>query len=142
MSVVYGCKITSNNAADDSPHYIGLTEKTFKDRLYKHKSSFKYETKKNSIELSNYAWGEKKDKQKISFKWYIKERAKAYSPVTKRCMLCLSEKFHILFSKERLLNKRNEIISNIGTTTSINLAIIKFNLMKIVTYGFNELMYF
>ena len=26
-------------------------------------------------------------------------------------MLCLSEKFHILFSKERILNKRNEIIS-------------------------------
>ena len=30
-SVVYGCKITSNNTAEDSPHYIGLTENTFKD---------------------------------------------------------------------------------------------------------------
>ena len=47
----------------------------------------------------------------MSFKWYIKEKAKAYSSVTKRCMLCLSEKFHILFSKERLLNNRNKIIS-------------------------------
>ena len=47
----------------------------------------------------------------MSFKWYIKEKAKAYSSVTKRCMLCLSEKFHILETKERLLNKRNEIIS-------------------------------
>ena len=53
-SVVYGCKITSNNTAEDSPHYIGLTENTFKDRLYKHKNSFKYETKKNSDEPSNH----------------------------------------------------------------------------------------
>ena len=82
-SVVYGCKITSNDTAEDSPHYIGLTENTFKNRIYKHKNSFKYETKKNSTELSNYLWDKKKDKQEISFKWYIKEKAKAYSLVTK-----------------------------------------------------------
>ena len=110
-SVVNGCQITSNNSTEDSPHYIGLTENTFKDRLYKHKNSFKYETKKNTTKLSNYLWDKNKDKQEISFKWYIKEKAKAYSPVTKRCMSCLSEKFHISFSKDRLLNKRNEITS-------------------------------
>ena len=33
-SVVYVRKITLNNTAEDSPHYIGLTENTFKDRLY------------------------------------------------------------------------------------------------------------
>ena len=32
-SVVYGCKITSNNTTEDSPHHISLTENTFKDRL-------------------------------------------------------------------------------------------------------------
>ena len=32
-SVVYGCKITSNDTAEDSPHYIGLTENTFKDYI-------------------------------------------------------------------------------------------------------------
>ena len=55
--------------------------------------------------------GQKKDKQEISIKWYIKEKAKVYSLVIKRCMLCLRDKFQILFSKERLLNKRKEIIS-------------------------------
>ena len=64
-SIVYGCKITSNNTAGDSPHYIGLTENTFKDRLHKHKNSFKYETKKNSTELSNYVWDKKKDRDII-----------------------------------------------------------------------------
>ena len=76
-SVVYGCKITSNDTVEDSPHYIGITENTFKERLYKHKNSFKYKTKKNSTELSNYVWDKKKDKQEISLKWYIKEKAKA-----------------------------------------------------------------
>ena len=51
-SVVYGCKITSNNTAEDSPHYIAPTENTFKDyRLYTHNNSYKYETEKNSIEI-------------------------------------------------------------------------------------------
>ena len=45
-SVVYGCEITSNNTTEDSPHHISLTENTFKDRLYKHTNSFKYEIKK------------------------------------------------------------------------------------------------
>ena len=84
-SVVYGCKITSNNTAETSQHYIGLTGNTFKD--YKQNNSFKYETKKNSTELSNYVWDKKKDKQEISFKCHRKEKAKAYFPVTKNCML-------------------------------------------------------
>ena len=68
-----------------------------------------------SVELINFLVRkinkDKKDKQEISFKCYMKEKAKAYSPVTKRCILCQSKKFHILISKERLLNKRNKIIS-------------------------------
>ena len=57
---------------EDLEHYIGFTKNTFKDRLYKQKSSFKYETKKNNTELSNQVWDKKRDKQEISFKWHIK----------------------------------------------------------------------
>ena len=66
-SVVYGCKITSNDTTEDSPHYISLTENAFKDRLYKHKNSFKYGTKKNSTELLNYVW----DKKKINKRYHL-----------------------------------------------------------------------
>ena len=52
---------------------------------------------------------ERKMKVVDIYKRYIKEKAKAYSPITKRCMLCLSKKFHNLFSKEGLLNKGNKI---------------------------------
>ena len=42
-------------------HYFGLTERTFKDRLYKH-NCFKYESKRYSTELSNLLWAKKERK--------------------------------------------------------------------------------
>ena len=42
-------KITNNY-----PYYVGLMGNTFKERLYKHKNSFRYESKKNATELSNF----------------------------------------------------------------------------------------
>ena len=156
-SVVYGSKITSNDTAEDSPHYIGLTKNTFNHFL-------EYKTKKNSTEISIYVWDKKKDKQETSFKWYIKEKATACSPVTKRFMLYLSEKFHISFFKERLLTKQNKIISKCSHENKYKLSNYKIELYKgkcyietnqlicctkqqagfyeIVTYGFNELIYF
>ena len=53
-SLVYICKAATPKITSDYPHYIGLTEYTFKERLYKHKSSFRYESKKNSTELLNF----------------------------------------------------------------------------------------
>ena len=51
--------MTSNNT-DNHPHYIGLTENTFKDRFYKHRNSFKYESKRNATELLNFVWENKR----------------------------------------------------------------------------------
>ena len=54
-SAVYGCKITSSDTVEDSPQYMALqkthlktinTIRLHKHRLYKHKNSFKYETKR------------------------------------------------------------------------------------------------
>ena len=53
-------------------------------------------------------------KRKINKRYHLSgtwKKKPKHIPVTKRCILCLSKKFHILFSKERLLKKRNEIIS-------------------------------
>ena len=123
------------------------------------KNSFKYESKKDRTKLSNYVWDKKKDKQEISFKWYIKGKGKAYSPAKRRCMLCLGEKFHILFFKERLLNKQIRIISKCRHGNKHKLSNYKIQLnegkcyketnqfvcfakYEIGPYGFNELMYF
>ena len=42
-----------------TPHYIGLTENTFKGRLHKHKNSFTCESKKNATKLSSFVWENK-----------------------------------------------------------------------------------
>ena len=44
------------NTASDGVKYNGLTESTFKDRLYRHCNSFKHESKANSTELSKHIW--------------------------------------------------------------------------------------
>ena len=55
-SLVYICKAAIPKMTNDYPYYIGLTENTFKTILYKHKTSLRYESKKNATELSNFAW--------------------------------------------------------------------------------------
>ena len=43
--------------------------------------------------------------------WSILDQAKPDSPVSKKCMLCHTEKYHIIFSTKNLLNKRNELVT-------------------------------
>ena len=50
-NAVYLCNV-KRDLSDEGVNYIGLTENTFKDRFYKHRNSFKHESKANSTELS------------------------------------------------------------------------------------------
>ena len=110
-SLVYICKADTPNIIENHPHYIGLTENTFKDRFYKHKNSFKYESKRNATELSNFVWENKHTNTETNLVWNISDKARVYRPETKRCLLCLTEKYHIIFSKLNLLNSRNELVT-------------------------------
>ena len=110
-SLVYICKADTPNIIENHPHYIGLTENTFKDRFYKHKNSFKYESKRNATELSNFVWENKHTNTETNLVWNILDKARVYRPETKRCLLCLTEKYHIIFSKLNLLNSRNELVT-------------------------------
>ena len=58
---VYSCKVSTPDLKQNHLHYIGLTEHTFKDSFYKHNNFFKYESKGNSTELSNFIWGKKRE---------------------------------------------------------------------------------
>ena len=49
FSLVYICKATTTKITNDYPHYIGLTENSFRNRLYKHKNSFRYERRKTQL---------------------------------------------------------------------------------------------
>ena len=93
--------------------YIGLTEKTFKTRYYGHTQSFRNQKNKHKTTLSTYVWDLKDKNIEPSFKWSIIRHARPYSNKSKKCPLCLEEKFQILFyeNKRELLNKRSEIIA-------------------------------
>ena len=90
--------------------YVGITGGEFKVRYTQHKNSFKYRSKRNSTALSKYIW-ELYDKGiEPTITWYILGQAPVYNPAMGRCMLCLNEKYIILYMKELAsLNSRSEI---------------------------------
>ena len=108
-SLVYICKAAIPKITNDQAYYIGLIEKSFKDRLCKHKKSFRYDSKKNATELSNFLWVKKHANTETSLEWKIMDKAKSYEPGSRKCMLCLLEIYHVLLSKLDLLDSRSEL---------------------------------
>lgn len=92
--------------------YVGLTANSFKSRLGNHTKSFKNAIYRNSTELSKYIWQLKDSKIDFSIKWSIIQRCKPYSNISKKCNLCLCEKFIIICHPEECtLNRRSELVS-------------------------------
>ena len=109
--LIYQCTL-KENATSDGVNYNGLTENTFKDRFYKHRNSFKYESKVNSTELSKHFWEMKrKGIKKPIMHWSVIDHAKPYQNGSKRCNLYLTEKYDILTSLVNLIKKRSELVS-------------------------------
>ena len=93
--------------------YVGLTSYTFKTRYSAHKNSFIHPEKKHQTELSTHIWKLKDKNIPHSINWKIIKHARPYSPRTKRCNLCLWEKYYIIISdKQKTLNSRSELISH------------------------------
>ena len=120
-NIVYKATVLTTNTPDSHPPptstpivkiYIGASEK-FKDRYHNHTKSFRHREYSKDTELSKFIW-ELKDKN-ISFdiKWEIMKKTQGYNKISKSCSLCLAEKFYICYfrDKEKLLNKRNELVS-------------------------------
>ena len=109
-------------------NYTRVTENTFKDRLYKHRNSFRYESKNNSSELSKHVWEVRKKgilTDNLKFTWSLLERVTAHINGSDRCNLCLTEKFNIISSQAKLLKKIILIFEII-----VSLKLISVNLYK------------
>ena len=92
--------------------YIGLTEGPFKMRYNNHNYTFRKEKHRNSTSLSKYIWSLKNDNIQFSIKWKIVKRCRSYNSNSKKCNLCLHEKFLIICHPElSTLNSRNELIT-------------------------------
>ena len=106
--IVYQAQVKSSAGVET---YVGVTETEFKTRLANHKQSFKKPSQRTATELSKYIWSLKNADQTYEVNWKILGRAKSYSNVTKRCNLCLLEKYFIICRKElATLNKRTELL--------------------------------
>ena len=92
--------------------YVGLTSTSFKSRWSNHKTSFNLESHKNETKLSIYIWDLKQKGINYELNWQILAKSKSYSPASRKCWLCLKEKFYILFGGEKsTLNKRHEFFT-------------------------------
>ena len=109
QNVVYQATVESPMGKET---YIGLTANQFKTRFRNHTASFRNENKRNATELSKYIWSLKDAKMEFAVTWKIMARARPYSNVTKKCNLCITEKFFIICKPGTgTLNKRNELAS-------------------------------
>ena len=109
-NMIYQAEVTTPTSTET---YIGLCDTTFKLRYRNHVCSFKKERYKHATELSKYVWSLKDKGIQYNIKWRKIKQARSYSNVTKRCNLCLWEKYFIICKPEMAtLNNRSELISN------------------------------
>lgn len=110
-SLIYQATVTrQDNKTDET--YIGLCETNFKTRFNNHKTTFRYGNKRSTTELSKHIWKLKDDNINYKINWKIMRQCKSYNNTTKKCNLCLFEKYLIICKQELCsLNKRNELAS-------------------------------
>ena len=106
-SVVYKASVERNQ--QETAHYIGLTARTFKQRYGEHQRSFNNPEQEHETTLSAEIWKDKRNGTNNQVRWSIIGSAPAYSKTSRFCHLCNLEKTTIMFSNEKLFNKRNEL---------------------------------
>ena len=112
LSVIYQATVTRNDN-NTTETYIELTENDFKTRYRNHTASFRHSKHRNSTELSKHIWTLKDNNIEHYISWRILSSHSPYNSSSKRCNLCLKEKFLIIYRpKLSTLNKRNELVSS------------------------------
>ena len=108
-NVVYQATVATETTKQN---YVGLAS-NFKERYRNHQTSFRHPSKRNETELSKHIWDLKDRKKSFRVKWRVLRTCKPYNNESKKCNLCLQEKYFIIFRKDlSSLNKRNELASS------------------------------
>ena len=95
-SLIYNAKVTQTSSGDEE-FYIGQTSRSFKSRLYGHRSNFKLSDFRNEISLAKHVWSLKDDNEPFTIDWKIIQRPQDYKPSSNSCLLCATETYYILF---------------------------------------------
>ena len=106
--------------------YVGITEGAFKTRYNSHTNLLQDPKHKNSTALSKYIWKLKESKISYAISWKIIKKCRGYSSHTKKCNLCLHEKYIIIcHPKLRSLNLGMNLFQFVDTERKTCSAIIK-----------------
>ena len=109
--VVYQASVVES-VTKKTQTYTGLTARKFTKRYQEHLKDFEKPENRTKTALSSYIWELIDKGVSYSISWKILDRAPPYNPVTKKCLLCLKEKFYIMYYPTRsTLNKRNEVFN-------------------------------
>ena len=104
-------KATSTTSSN-SIAYQGTSERRFKTWYNNHTKYFRHLQCMNETELSKHVWNLKDHGLDNNPLWEIHKKVSPYQCDSKRCGLCLSEKYSIIFADPyTLLNKKTELIS-------------------------------
>ena len=107
--IVYRDNVTKQN---ETHAYFGASDGEFKYRYNNHKNSFRNQDYENEIELSKHIWQLKRNGTEVNLKWSIAAYGTPYKCGTRRCDLCLTEKYIIARANQNnLYNRRTEFIS-------------------------------
>ena len=110
-SAVYQATVSADDGSEET--YVGISESQWKLRYNNHTQSFRHASKKTASMLSRYIWKLKDKKINYRIKWKILAKAKAFSPSSRCCRLCLKEKYFLMHKPELgTLNKRDEFYNH------------------------------
>ena len=125
QNIVYKCTVS---ATPNFPKwvYLGVAEGNWNQRSYNHKKLIKNKNSRNDTTLSSYLW-DLREKYNVfpTLTWSVVKSVPGYSNISKRCLLCLTEKVLIATyeNPEELLNKRSELMAKCRQTNSYQVII-------------------
>ena len=106
--------------------YLGATEPMWKKRYANHRTSFSNPVRKSETCLSKYIWKLKEQNIPFQIKWSLHKQSFPYQCGTRKCDICLCEKYEILRGDPKLLlNKRSEIMNKCRHKLKYKLCAVK-----------------
>ena len=92
--------------------YTGLTCRQFKTRFNEHNLDMNNPSGRIKSKLSSHIWSLKDRGINYEVTWRLLDKATTFNPTTKKCRLCLKEKYFIMYRRDSSsLNKRSEVFN-------------------------------
>ena len=107
--MIYRAAVTTEDD-EKTEFYVGLTSRPFKKRLYEHQGDKNNIARRTKTSLSKHIWNLKDNNREFQTNWDVIDKAPPYNPISRKCRLCLKEKFYIMHTPQNsTINQRNEI---------------------------------